>query len=438
MKHILLVMTEGYIKFYNRTSHWGFVTSQDGEFFFSISDVSDEVMALLETNHFQDEPILFEIIPSTKKPGEKQASGLTIDFSKRSIGHLVFQERDGEKFPYVKEITTGKEYALAVSKMKTAPSRYVNFEERDGDPVIFTPQENYATRFEFIDNRRNILSFADFSRKERSVIDPQKYEWVPSHKGYILALQELKTRFCNDESWDYIQKKTEEIPILCSYMDQTCKRILEEDKLVLGYSSAGKEYAYFNTGLADNFQSEVFAYFEKNHNYKEVGNWGISIPKWHFLEFNTEESRYRRYFDGRATAEIASYFNPGTQLVLDPEDLKTAKPNWDHLFDRKMRIAEENINAMSEMDFRDAINDSIDLAYRRIKRNYKTAIPQFYSHEIQFLVPLYSRKDRANALAAMVIRKNESIYEISTILTLDQAYNNARLLAKPDREWLNP
>ena len=93
---------------------------------------------------------------------------------------------------------------------------------------------------------------------------------------------------------------------------------------------------------------------------------------------------------------------------------------------------------MSEMDFRDAINDSIDLAYRRIKRNYKTAIPQFYSHEIQFLVPLYSRKDRANALAAMVIRKNESIYEISTILTLDQAYNNARLLAKPDREWLNP
>ena len=34
--------------------------------------------------------------------------------------------------------------------------------------------------------------------------------------------------------------------------------------------------------------------------------------------------------------------------------------------------------------------------------------------------------------------KDENIYEAHTILTLDQAYNNARLLAKPDREWLNP
>lgn len=38
----------------------------------------------------------------------------------------------------------------------------------------------------------------------------------------------------------------------------------------------------------------------------------------------------------------------------------------------------------------------------------------------------------------MVINKTEQIYEVATILTLDQAYNNARLLAKPDREWLNP
>jgi hypothetical protein len=34
--------------------------------------------------------------------------------------------------------------------------------------------------------------------------------------------------------------------------------------------------------------------------------------------------------------------------------------------------------------------------------------------------------------------KEKTAYLSSTVLTLDQAYNNARLLARPDREWLEP
>lgn len=437
-------MENGLIKWFDTKRGFGLVAGSNQELLFHRTDVSEELLALLDTNHYQDEPVVFEIVPSSSEQDKYQATQLTIDFSKRSVGYVVLQERDGERFPFAKDSKTKIEYPISVKHMKTPQTHFINFEDREGDPVIFTPSGDYAEKLEIIDNRRFILRFADFSTKVNDGSTRPLY--LPSHKGYPYALGTLKKKFCSDESWNYIQhktedtqqNKTEDIPILISYIDQTFKRIIEEDKLVLGRSSDGKEYAYFNTGLANRFQSEVFAYFEKNYNYKESKSWGVSIPKWHFLEFNTEESRYRKYFDGRTTAQIASYFNPGTRLVLDPEDLKTAKPNWGHLYERKNRIAVENINVMSEGDFRDAISDSIDLAYRRIKRNYKTAIPQFYSHEIQFLVPLYSRKDRVNALAAMVIRQNECIYEISTLLTLDQAYNNARLLAKPDREWLNP
>ena len=430
-------MEKGFIKWYDSKHGFGHVIGSKGELYFHGSEVSEELATLLKTNHYNDEPIVYDISASSLRQGEYQASKLNIDFSKRSIGYLVLQERAGERFPYAKDITTGKEYTISTRNMKTPPLHFINFEERDGDPVIFTPNETQADNLEIIDTRRFILRFADFSKKIND--NSGNSITLSSYKGFIHSLKtSIAEKFCKDESWDYIQNKTEDIPILISYLDQTCKRIIEEDKLVTGQSSEGKEYAYFNTGLADIFQSEIFAYFESNYNYKKTENWGISIPKWHFKEFNTEESRYRKYFNGRTSAPIASYFKPDTLLVLDPEDLKTAKPNWDHLYERKNRIAVHNINDMSEMDFREAINDSIDLAYRRIKRNYKTAIPQFYSHEIQFLVPLYSRKDRANALAAMVIRQNERIYEISTLLTLDQAYNNARLLAKPDREWLNP
>lgn len=418
-------MESGFIKRYDNKSGSGSVIGSEGELYFRISEVSEELATLLRTNHYNDEPVTYY------KSASNQASNLNIDFSKRSVGYLVLKELDGEKFPYAQDIKTGKEYSISVKNMKTPPLHFINFEDREGVPVIFTPMETSATQLEILDTRRFILRFADFTMKSES-------GKLPSHEGYNRALQTLKHDYCEDESWDYIQHSTGKVPILVSYLDQTCKRIIEEDKLVLGKSSDGKEYAYFNTGLADRFQSEVFAFFEKNHYYKETENWSIAIPKWHFLEFNTEKSRYRRFFIGRTTAEIASYFGPGTRLVLDPEDLKTAKPNWGHLYNRKNRIAVDNIKEMTEMDFHYAIEDSIDLAYKRIKRNYKTAIPQFYSHEIQFLVPFYSRTDRVNALAAMVIRKNESIYEISTLLTLDQAYNNARLLAKPDREWLNP
>ena len=92
---------------------------------------------------------------------------------------------------------------------------------------------------------------------------------------------------------------------------------------------------------------------------------------------------------------------------------------------------------MDEEHFFDAIEKSIELAVKRIKRNYKTAIPHSYDGKIQFLLPLcmLSKKD---ADLALVVNKEENVYQAHTVLTLDQAYNNARLLAKPDREWLNP
>ena len=429
------IMNKGEIKIFNHLKGYGFIKVENSEdVFFHISEVKPELASLISTKNYRDEPICFDINESDKG---LVAVNINIDLEKRKLGYVVIREKNGEPFPVVKEINTNEEYSLFFNQMKVRPFSYVNFEDREDDPVIFSAKDgsNIAKDFVLIDSRRYILSFAEFT-----------CDGCDSHQGYIKNLTSLVSKYCSDESWDYIQNKDLEenrqraagIPVMLSYMDQTCKRIVEQNKLIIGTSKDGKEFAYFNTGLADNFQNEIFAYFIKNDDFSENQPWGVQIPKWHFLEFNTSESKYRKYFPGRVYAEIASYFEPNTKLVLDPEDLKSAIPNWEHLQERKGRIAVYDLNNMPEQDFRDAIEDSIDLAYKRIKRNYKTAIPQFYSHEIQFLVPLYSRKDRSKALAAMVVRQDESIYEISTILTLDQAYNNARLLAKPDREWLNP
>ena len=416
----------GYIGKYIRNDKYGFINVDGGEsVYFNAQDVGHELMELLNTDSYDDEPIVFDLMPSSKFPSKNQAFNINIDRSKRRLGYVVIHKNgDGEPISKVKDIENGLEYYLFTDNLKNPTSSFINFEDREDDPVIFSVDDSSdsAKNFELIDKRRYFLSFAAFPCADQE-------------KGYKDALKKLVEDFCSNENWDYIHNKKNDIPVLVSYMNQTCKRIVETNRYITA-SKNGVDYLYFNTGLADKFQDDIYAYFVKNEKYVANQGWGIKTPEWFFLEFNTSKSKYRRYFS--EDAEIASYFEPGVKLVLEPDELKKVLPNYDHIKERKFRIDEKEIKEMEEGDFRLAIKDSIDIAYKMLKRNYKTAIPQFYSNEIQFLIPLYSRKNRSKVLAAMVVRKNEKIFEISTILTVDQAYNNARLLAKPDREWLNP
>ena len=68
-----------------------------------------------------------------------------------------------------------------------------------------------------------------------------------------------------------------------------------------------------------------------------------------------------------------------------------------------------------------------------------TAVPQYYKGKIQLLVPICLINENAPDLA-LVVSKNEfgNQYLGHTCLTLDMAYNNARLIARPDSSWLKP
>jgi hypothetical protein len=160
-------------------------------------------------------------------------------------------------------------------------------------------------------------------------------------------------------------------------------------------------------------------------------------PDYKFLEFNTDQSHYRKYFS--SSPETASYFSEAEvrELVFDTS-LNQGKIIIDreHIMSRKSRFPSK-LAALDDESFMDAIAKSVDLAIKRVRRNYKTGIPHFYDGRIQFLLPL-CMQTKKDADLALVVNKEESVYKAHTVLTLDQAYNNARLLAKPDREWLNP
>jgi len=78
---------------------------------------------------------------------------------------------------------------------------------------------------------------------------------------------------------------------------------------------------------------------------------------------------------------------------------------------------------------------AVQLAIKKVRANFRAAVPQYYQDKIQFLLPLSLRHPDEVDLA-LAVAKQDGYYIGTTCLTLDMAYNNARLIAKPDVYWL--
>jgi hypothetical protein len=72
--------------------------------------------------------------------------------------------------------------------------------------------------------------------------------------------------------------------------------------------------------------------------------------------------------------------------------------------------------------------------------NFKTAVPTYYPiiRELQLLLPICLVSDERVDLALAVEKTPANSYIGHTVLPLDWAYKNARLVCRPDSDWLAP
>lgn len=225
------------------------------------------------------------------------------------------------------------------------------------------------------------------------------------------------------EDWDYrytpnVQPK----PILWNYLSHTYKRLRDQERVHL---SEDGQALVFNTGLVTNNQEEIYCLMDVNR-----------IPDrqpWHFKNWSKRNSADLGKFT--ALPAIATYFDDPSVLVLDPR--KEIVENVDHIIvENKVRFP-AGFQQMSDFQLINLLSGAIENAKKRLMRNYKTAIPQYYRGKVQLLLPL-CLSDPKKADLALVIDRVGNFYRASTCLTLDMAYNNARQLARPDRDWLQP
>jgi hypothetical protein len=226
------------------------------------------------------------------------------------------------------------------------------------------------------------------------------------------------------EDWDYKNTQSPQPhPILRNYIKYTYHRIAEEKKISV---TADEEFCCWNTGLITPSQEPIFALFERNKlpNFK---------PYWHFWKFCRKGEWELNKFS--SIPEMAHYFDDPSVLVFDSR--RELRINAEHIIADNLTRFPPSLQPMNTFGLQNLVKGAIDSAKERAKRNYKTAIPQYYQGSIQLLLPI-SLLDPTKADLALVVERFSDFYRGSTCLTLDMAYNNARQLARPDRDWLVP
>lgn len=131
--------------------------------------------------------------------------------------------------------------------------------------------------------------------------------------------------------------------------------------------------------------------------------------------------------------ERASYFDSISDLMFDTR--LEMRINIDHILEdeRNRQRIPEQYRDMSNLPM--LFRAALEYAKIRVKENYKAAVPQYYHGRIQFLLPI-SLGDPQKVDLSLAVGAREGVYTGHTCLTLDMAYNNARLIAKPESDWL--
>ena len=273
------------------------------------------------------------------------------------------------------------------------------------------------------------------------------------------------------EMWDFDSDGTsanETYPILKNYLTYTFYHLQLEDKVCMN-EEAG--FAAFNTGLVNELYEPLYACFSKE---------GDQDASWSFTGFCRAGSRTLgkqlvRMFN--PLPERAQYFSRKEDLLFDTD--QPLELDSDHiLLDNISRLpvdflqdeldgnaeSREIVNELAECTdvmrrhelfgelkeviadnprllrrLMNRLDDAVEVALKRVEWNFKTAVPAFFPrrNSMSLLLPLDLTEDDAPDIALVCEHTESNAYLGQTILTMRMAYKNARLICRPDSDWLD-
>lgn len=258
------------------------------------------------------------------------------------------------------------------------------------------------------------------------------FAFVPDWYGQLNELREMAL----PEPWRFKkpmnETKNQDTPILERYLHIIFrKQCIEfnfhstrDIKKSSQFFHVENERACFHTGLYNSRYKGIYAFFERNHKKD-------SMLDWYFRGSCDELSPWLRYIQPLPqkpsfyVTQKCAGFNPDWPVRANVEHILGDAENLERI-PAKIRKA-KNLPLLFET--------AVELGRRRAVVEPGLVVPQGYQGKIQYLLPVYLTNMKKPDLA-MTLEVMDGYYMGHTCLTLEMAYLNARVIARPLAPWL--
>ena len=250
---------------------------------------------------------------------------------------------------------------------------------------------------------------------------------------------EIYDRLLIKENW-----KSSEKDRLGAYIKTIMEKIMYEQSIAKGEHRGNgyilnedKGKCIFNTGLIDKYGNDIYLIDldNKNNNLyeKEIRIVDSKVSAMQF-GFNKE--------DVINMPKPIKFYEDKSDLIFDGTisefDLGDNGRLYHIIEERRIRFPEEYRDVSCDV-LAEKIKSAINKAIRLSERDFKYVVPMYNlkMNKIQYLMPLHlGTSIEEPPELTIVVGKNRGLYCVYTVLETDDAYDNARVLCRPDSAWL--
>jgi cold shock CspA family protein len=405
----------GIVKLYKSSEGYGFVEAEDGgpDIFVHHSAIQMDGFRYLSAG----ERVIFE---SEDAPhdhaGRPRRRATMVSEPPGRVGGTVTQFDAHRGYGFIKTDDGERVFVhytdiFGWGMRSVAPGERVTFFIEPGD----AHRARKAVQVKQSDQRPELYRFAQF---------PPRMHWLKR----LAALAE-------PEDWSFGQehrRQADVAPILHHYIVNTFAKLKEQadrgDPTITQTRREGRRWACFDTGLRTAEQQHIYAVFEANLNPQ--------LAPWLWRDCCTVSDRMLPCESHVELPVRASYYEDPRQLSYDQRldltlDYDRILANHLQRFPKPLRTAPARA--------REALITAEAQIKDRVKHNHHIAVAQYWRGHIQLLLPLCLQHDTTADLALVVEKDRDTkAYHATTLLPLDTAYMNARLLTRPNPNWLTP
>ena len=211
------------------------------------------------------------------------------------------------------------------------------------------------------------------------------------------------------EKWNFGNESDNRI--LKEYLNHTINKLRDNKNCFLKL----KDKIVFNTGLETVYFDPIYLF----------ARWDEELGRWKYAGFMTEYDLCD--MEIYTLPQRPDYFADPSLLVFDVR----SKINFN------IREILESVACHKTVPD-NIVHGAIETSICQAKYNFNYAVPCYYSYKIHVLLPLYLENSDQPSVALSLYKMPGGYYQACRCLSLEDAYIYARLIAKPESDWLIP